>query len=913
MGGHLTTKFTLGESPLHNERSSVSLILTCLIQSEAHIKSKYKLKAWVIPNSQPSFNCFEEVELKILHDRGFEYRSFSYPRRFLPSTPDRNNRNGEISVVSVPQSAHSSPTTPFVKLPPHQSKYKSTPTEELETSTRSSTPTPCGQSAAASPEQTVRSLPGIGWAEKWKAQKSPRIQVEGQSESAQHVSSKGEEAIEDLSEIAPKLPPPYTKRNYYKVKIPQPSLRQLNRFSASLVNVGVFPTDHIRRASFPSQGMWIFPTDRNTRTALHRNNPSATSTGTVLQPVETPRYGSEEIKETTAHRKARADIVWQGLVPAKFDGPKSPPRESRTLLDEPPVFPFPPSDEKKTFPFEPDLPNTPTMPNTSSPHTSSPLQSEVITTSYQTPASRYPGCPKWNYYFRCSVSENEICSQPHICELCGSPEHRAAQHWHHLATAPLPEIQARPKLSSLSKTSQSPTLRPVKDRIPLFIPTYPSNVGLEMIPRTEATARVPLFVPSMGLSQAQKAAAQAERLKLRRRVSKTKLVVNDPDDDDVEGNHEPSSASSGTSRTSHRIKVIAPPSSSPSSRPVEVILPPPVRPFQSSSVTNKVSTSGNPNFQETSNGKSVLRVSAPPFQPAHVGAWTPSAGPTQSFDNLFQIPSRESKRIQIVAPKGKRREGKRILASKRSLTVQTPPIDSEAGTQKPGSLEDLCTTVRQGATNAIVQSAFTTTLQTNAFSTVERTDLKSENSQTDVNQLSQRSTASNRAHNTPTTEMDCNVLAILDEELEAIIGDGSEETIAATLETIIEICSSSPSASPEMVTSPSTTSADIPQLNYDHGPINHWRSGLSTRPTHNQNNLVYASSSTQPCISFGDLEENDEIFHAVALSASEMNYQNEETQRYRDMLRPRSADSSSTAPLDPNSPRLRPTNTGSHH
>jgi len=431
-----------------------------------------------------------------------------------------------------------------------------------------------------------------------------------------------------------------------------------------------------------------------------------------------------------------------------------------------------------------------------------------------------------------------------------------------------------------------------------------------MIRQTETTARIPRFVPSMGLSQSQKAAAQAERLKLRRRVSKTRPVVNDPDDDDVEGNREPSSASSGTSRTSHRIKVMAPPSS-PSPKPVEVILPPPVRPFQSSIVTNKVSTSGNPNFRETSNGKSTLRVSAPPFQPAHVGAWTPSAGPTQSFDNLFQIPSRESKRIQIVAPKGKRREGMRILGSKSSPTAQTPPIDAEVGRQKRGSREDLCATVRQPETNAIVQAAFTIPLQTNAFSTVERTNIKSEDIQTDVNQLSQRSIASNLAHNAPATEMDCDVLAFLDEELEAIINDGSEETIAATLETIIEICSSSPSASPETATSRSITSAYISQLNYDHGSIKHWRSGLSARPAHNQNNLVHASASTQPHISVGELEENDEIFHAIALSASEMNYELEETQRYRDMLRPRSADSSSTAPLDPNSPRVKPINPGS--
>src|SRR5579862_9502529 len=46
-------------------------------QREVHIKAKYQSKTWVIPNSQPLFNSYEDVELAILHEGGFGSRSFS--------------------------------------------------------------------------------------------------------------------------------------------------------------------------------------------------------------------------------------------------------------------------------------------------------------------------------------------------------------------------------------------------------------------------------------------------------------------------------------------------------------------------------------------------------------------------------------------------------------------------------------------------------------------------------------------------------------------------------------------------------------------------------------------------------------------------------------------------------------------
>src|SRR5579871_4806723 len=69
-------------------------------QREVHIKAKYQSKTWVIPNSQPLFNSYEDVELTILHEGGLGSKSFSYPWRPTTPAPHHNYKATSISVVT---------------------------------------------------------------------------------------------------------------------------------------------------------------------------------------------------------------------------------------------------------------------------------------------------------------------------------------------------------------------------------------------------------------------------------------------------------------------------------------------------------------------------------------------------------------------------------------------------------------------------------------------------------------------------------------------------------------------------------------------------------------------------------------------------------------------------------------------
>ena len=136
----------------------------------------------------------------------------------------------------------------------------------------------------------------------------------------------------------------------------------------------------------------------------------------------------------------------------------------------------------------------------------------------------------------------------------------------------------------------------------------------------------------------------------------------------------------------------------------------------------------------------------------------------------------------------------------------------------------------------------------------------------------------------PSEKFDCSVLQILDEQLDAIIGQESEETIAATLETIIEICSTS-----SAVRTPCRSqfaSSHIDSLDFGSSP-----------PDTSQNNLQETSSSqlalpsTNQFSTLKDFTNDDVVFGSLSPRTRP---------RYGDDgNRPRSADSSSTAPLTP--------------
>ena len=505
-------------------------------------------------------------------------------------------------------------------------------------------------------------------------------------------------------------------------------------------------------------------------------------------------------------------------------------------------------------------------------------------------------------FFKCAVSDGQSCRQPHICELCGSPEHRAAQHWHHLATAPLPEIQARPKLSTPSAPPESPSLKATKDRVPPSVPSYSDHLSTHLSQSAVATSgRIPLFVPPYGLSQTQKVAAQAERLKYRRKLSKSKITpsfVEEPEINKEISEVDKSDTIQDSSQI--KIKIMAPPS--PSSKPVEVILPPPVRPFQRSSTPCKPSDASLPGGEKV-NVSSPLRVTAPPFEPSHIGAWTPPQESSYHFSDLFQIPSRESKKIEIVAPKRKGKEALRPLASQGSMISHKSNTNSKHRREIPRAKEKESSTSTDGRrgvathSNSVQVNTLTTSLSTNTMS------------QQSVQQHEKAFTTSENAIPLKATppNLDRNVLAMLNENLDAVIGGGSEETVVATLEAMIEIYSSPRDLSqPAQSSQYQSHSQFKPWLQYEpnFNPFYHsnspWQPYVHSSFMHNPYPHSLESSSTEPFIPFGDFTEDDELNQAIVLSASQMHYQRGQMRWYHDQHRPQSADSSSTAPLDPN-------------
>jgi hypothetical protein len=920
---------------------------------ENHIKAKYKTKAWVTPRGLPASNDFAPIEIKILNDRGQGYRSVSQVRPLLIGAGSVTPKTPTIAVVTRALSTPPTPTKPSVKLPAE----KATPNVQSEYPAQAPIKSPRHVTDApphAPENREPTDLPGVGWAEKWRERAgistSPCLQplnLTGETKSFAawakdlHRHSAREHSPQMISSVtkwAPKKP-----QMHYKVRIPPPSLNQMKMVNTSQSK---------QQRSSARIGNHPMPLPQ-------RSLPSSVDKAQVPKPVPTivtsispSATGHPTSTTETKHQSAdqqQSMLVWEGL---ETESSKASPQSTRQLLPgayisqtrplSPPSFPFSQSTTEESFRFHPTLPHT--IPfsmamdisatASTSTHSHNPTETSRQVTTTALP-KKDAACVDWNYNTACSVGKDGNCEKLHVCEICESAEHRASQHWHHLATAPLPEIQRQPKLSDLTRPPDSPTLLPVRDRVPLFVPPIPvisKDEGATKAPR------VPLFVPPLGISGAQKASAQSERLKLRKRNSARKFSLASVVDTHGEGRPSiPLKDIVQPSRESQRIKIMAPPSS-PFDRPVEVILPPAIRPFKTTAADNGDSTGevrGVP-------GEGKLRVSAPAFEPSPPRKGSILAGPTSNqFGSLFQIPSPGSHRLEIVAPRSALQAA--LQVSEHKTRQEVVPSDSSWSIVQP---QHKANGSRSVSRNRRKRSA-------------DRKDLNDQVAKVEADELIDAGTRGQRGDfrfgqghgtrapttekakatlnakpgailaDTPSSKLDRSVLKILDEQLEAIIGKESEETIAKTLETIIEICSTSEQSSttpsprsdkldqnqdasttPELLTSDvySSSGTGIPTLRPPAPPSTAENlTKISPLPTTIQANTVQIPDSlTRPLkinhfFTLDDFADNDVFFE----STKPMQSRRDSKQRYGDESnRPRSSDSSSTAPIDPiGSPR----------
>lgn len=903
-----------------------------LMRRENHIKAKYKLKAWVVHNSSPTFTDYTEAELKILNERGFGYRPTGQPPARLRSSSNRSSRTA-VAFDSV-ISGESTPDKPSVRLPPQQASSPK-PVDNISTiESKISSPEPVG---AVSAEKKLMSLPGVGWSMKWKEQTGiDSLSVDETDSSTTEEAEKGNKLFKDLQkshsfENSPQkmksttLSPASSVKMHYRINIPpltkwQQNLTTYPRYSskfarAPMMNQGTLEHPRYISASRPA----IVPIPFQVAV---RSQVQSAPHGPKRVPAELPSQQEPNLEYIPSIRinsnpsdeqqKSTIDLAWDGLVPVpepfNGQGTTSAVFVSQSLLDAP-IFPFPHTTDMDTFSFHPTLPHTPSNPffgdsslnliDTS--HTQgdnshlTPLATATATFQKQPAESAvkaHTPCCDWNYYFECSEMKDGECQKMHICEICASSEHRAAQHWHHLATAPLPEIQIQPKLSTPTGPPDSPALSAVKDRVRLFVPSSSVNFS-DSFPKD---SRVPLFIPPLGLEGSQKAAAQSERLKRRKLQSRSKTsatteVCTPQSEDGIEKDAAPP-------RKNQRIPIMTP-ATSPFDKPVEVILPPPARPFRSTNTT-----SNPPPTDNSPSGN--LRVTAPVFEPSHAGAWIPFSSPTNQFGSLFQIPSKDKKNIEIVAPKKKGKEvardaGSETVKVKKSANnreYKTNPHNGEGRKVRTESTKSKIEPGEPSREKACKEKIGSSSMHQppDTFADIDWSAPGPSTPSTTsaataiyIRNLSRTTPSLSRAYQAITSSrtasvsaisdasfqsdtLENNVLKILDEQLEAIIGKEPPETIAATLETIIEICSThSTETSPQdgiqfdLATNAPTTSNSHP----------------ATWPWHEAQN----SNAQINFFTLSDLADDEA-----------------KSQTYAE--RPRSSDSSSTAPLSsPESPK----------
>ena len=908
-----------------------------LMDRENHIKAKYKLKAWVVHNSSPAFTDYSQAELKILNERGFGYRSTGQPPARLRSSSNRSSRMAAAfdSIIS----GESTPDKPSVRLPPQHASSPKPVNNIPMIESKISSPEPVG---AVPTEKKLMSLPGVGWSMKWKEQTGiDSLSVDETDSSATEEAEKQIMLFKDvqkshsLENCPPKtnsmaLSPASSGKMHYRINIPpltkwQQNLSTYPRYSsrfprAPMMNQGTLGHPHYISASRPA--IVSIPFQGTVRSQMQSAPPGPKPLPAELLSQQEPNSGyipsiRNSSNPSAEQQKSTIDHACDGLVPIleSFDGQgmqvtTSTAFGSQSLLDAP-IFPFPRTTDMHTFSFHPMLPHTPSNPffGDSTVNLLDASQTQGVTSHLTTLATAtatlqkqftesalkaHTPCYDWNYYFECSEMKDGECQKMHICEICALSEHRAAQHWHHLATAPLPEIQIQPKLSTPTGPPDSPTLSAVRDRVRLFVP--PSSVNFsDSFPKD---LRDPLFGQPLGLEGSQKAAAQSERLKRRKLQSRNKTTTST----DVCTSQSEDGTEKDAPLSKHQLTAIITPATSTFEKPVEVILPPAVRPFRSTNMASNPPTRDN-----SPSGK--LRVTAPVFEPSHAGAWIPFSSPTNQFRSLFQIPSKDKKNIEIVAPKKKEKEVARdteseIVKVKKTANNREYNTNPHKGEGQKVRTEYTKSKIEPGepSRGKACKETLGSSSMHQPLDTFSDIDWNAPGPSTPspasaatamyFRNLSRTPSSLRRAYQAIASSrtaplsaishasfqsdaLENNVLKILDEQLEATIRKESPETIAATLQTIIEICSTK---------STQTSPQDGTQFDFS-----------ATAPT--------TSNSHSRIWPWHEAENSNAQINFFTLS----DFADEETfcpQSHADAERPRSSDSSSTAPLSsPESPK----------
>ena len=790
----------------------------------------------------------------MLNDRGYSYRPIGLPRSSVNSSSGEHSS----SITATPVFDNVTPNTstpikPSVKLPPQSE----TPEEKFSTFRASGSVASSKEPAVQLPVvhvEDLMSLPGVEWSMKWKETTgidSVCGTFKGQDIGQANIATDDEKnkLLENSPQrvISSTFSPRPRRQMQYRVNIPPLSARQRNVMAHP--GHSMAPTDLVGR-SHESLGSLRYvsiacpagpsapfhhltTTQRKSSPTVVSSAPAhgqASNTGDWAPSQDRTRHSDE-------HHKSIVERAWTDLIPVpeslSSQGVSSTLANfgSSSPLETIPLFPFPSTTDMDTFSFHPVLPHTPSNPvfgnttssflyNIQNPTDNKHLTASDVNSSHseeqpeQITAKLHTPCYEWNFYLDCSDTKSGQCQKMHICEICASSEHRAAQHWHHLATAPLPEIQIQPKLSTPTAPPESPTLSAIKDRVPLYAPSFSAE---SLSQSSLESPNVLPFVPLLGLEGSQKAAAQSDRLKRRKVHSRNK--ASPPGDTHTQKPGETASKTLSP-RGTQRIPIMAPPTS-PFDKPVEVILAPPIRPFQG----RDWEPSTTPKALDNTSPSGKLRVTAPAFEPSHAGAWIPFSSPKNQFGNLFQIPSKENRKIEIVAPKKK---GKEVVGAENLNTTtaveianmkeyaetklsnpkfpkakdksetdrlpRTKPsllpafkesIVSDSPQQSLDTFSDLSWNIPGPSTPCPTSATTSMCLKTNSgMPPRSRQSSHLETSAKPAEHLYSISDTAFRSDN-----LDNNVLEILDEQLQAIISKESEETVAATLETIIEICS----------------------------------------------------------------------------------------------------------------------------
>ena len=881
------------------------------------------MKTWVIPKSVPSHTNFADAELRILNDRGFGFGATYQPGR---TGGYQDASNTTVAVASRAVSRPSSPNKPFVKLPPQDRKSDQPP--DVEDSTPEESP-PITISQTDPIPPTTKDLPGKRWTEKWKEangiQETTTDGLTGRNEENKTQLSSAIENERESKAVSVQKTPDLKDSSakgqmQYKINIPPPSLKQMRMFCPISTRSGNM--QHQSRNSHPGGPpiKYVYQAHPSTfsQTSIshhHRSygKTSAQSTPKIVAsiPQIPAKENAREMKklmdaDRTDGRKSMVEILWENLAPENHASSQTPENISVPQIRNPPSFPFPQATDSEIFPFHPVLNQKPAIqiieciesnssdnvPTTNT-HKANIASQVLIDDSPTTQVSLVKStvCYEWNYFLVCSTTENGECQKVHVCEICGSSEHRATQHWHHLATAPLPEIQMQPKLSTFAPPPESPTLSALKEHTSRFMNRSIDLSSQQNIISTSRLPRISLFVPPLGIEGSHRVVAQTERLKLRKRLARPKLIPS------VEDTITTTDVSKNISPTFPTPEIPIPTqNSSPFEKPIEVILPPPLRPFQRKS-TPTDNTTAHDDRLLTSASPGGLRVTAPAFEPSYAGAWVPFAGTSSQFSGLFKIPSKESRRIEIVAPvdkcKGKdvAREEVVVLPTEESEEVRSESrysIESERSKGKNNRSTDN----KLGSVKTELWPAFSVFPRNATRSHDDLPETETEWYMPDFSQPSTSKSIDQYAHtacgiSSHSKKLDSSVLQILDEQLDAIMGQASEETIAATLETIIEICSTS-----SVVTTPRHAQFELSHAtdlsDFGNSPTDTSQNDLEKITPRSK----LASPTTNQFFTLEDFADDDVVFGSTSFRESK-------SHQGDDGMRPRSADSSSTAPLTP--------------